>query len=359
MPTSILTNLNLCDLTFIKKCSIIVIGFICSERNETNMRKKLISILMISAMLMSSAAVTANAEEEGWRSAFVTRLMKQLSTDPAHNEVALTDLDKNGIPEAFVYRNSNDGGISAGFTMSGNSVKSIEVPGNIIGACLADIEVYIKNGNYIFAGKEVPRYSSVINYYKLVLSDYKLEAIKINKHDVSPYQSVQYVDMASSNFLTDGYPNRTKIQDFINSYEAVNTLTASPSTAKLSINGTQYELAGFNVNNANYYKIRDIAMLMSTTTSRFNVVWDPELNGISILTNQKYTIIGGELENQSYNTLDISETSAPIFVNGFEKDMQAYTINGNTYFKIRDIADVAQFTVDWDSATETIVIRSK
>ena len=100
-------------------------------------------------------------------------------------------------------------------------------------------------------------------------------------------------------------------------------------------------------------------MLMSTTTSRFNVVWDPELNGISILTNQKYTIVGGELENQSYNTLDISETSSPIFINGFETDMQTYTINGSTYFKIRDIADAAQFSVDWDSSTETIVIRSK
>lgn len=325
------------------------------------MKKKLISVFIISAMLVTSVlpSLTASADsDEGWRSAFVTRLMKLLATDPTHNSVALTDLDKNGIPEAFLYRNSNDGGISAGFTMSGNTVKSIEVPGNIIGACLADIEVHIKNDNYIFVGKEVPRYSSVINYYKLILANNKLEAVKIHKIDVSPYQTVQYVDMAGSNFLTNGYPNRTKIQTFINNYEAVNSLTAEPSSATISINGNDYTLAGFNVNNSNYYKIRDIAMLMRSTPARFNVTWDPKLNGISILTGVKYEIVGGELENESYNTLDISETTSPIYIDGDESNIRAYTINGSTYFKVRDIADAAGFTIDWNSALQTIVITT-
>lgn len=324
------------------------------------MKRKLVSILMISAMLITIAVpMTASAEVEGWRDAFVTRLMKQLSTDPTYNEVALTDLDKNGIPEAFVYRNSNDGKINSGFTMSGNTIVNITVPGNIIGACLSDIEVYIKNGNYIFVGKEVPRYSSVINYYKLVLADNKLEAIKINKHDVSPYQSVQYVDMHGANFLTNGYPNRSKIQNFINSYEGVNSLTAAPSTATISINGKEYELAGYNVNNSNYYKIRDIAMLMRSTSARFNVEWDPALNGISILTGIKYEIIGGELENETHNSLEITETTSPIYIDGEPADITAYTINGSTYFKIRDIADAAGFRIDWNNELQTIVITTE
>lgn len=322
------------------------------------MKKKLTLFIIICTLAASMPCFSASAAEESWRDAFVTRLMKLLSTDPTYNEVALTDLDKNGVPEAFVYRSSNDGGISAGFTMSGNTIKSIEVPGNIIGSCLSDIEVYIKNDNYIFVGKEVPRYSAVISYYKLVLADNKLEAIKINKHDVSPYQSVQYVDMHGSNFLTNGYPNRSKIQTFINNYEGVNSLTAAPSTATLSINGKSYELAGYNVNNSNYYKIRDIAMLMSSTSARFNVEWDPKLNGISILTGRKYEIIGGELENTVHNTLEISETTSPIYIDGDLSNIRAYTINGSTYFKIRDIADAAGFNVDWNNALQTIVITT-
>ncbi len=323
------------------------------------MRKKL-AVLLAAAIAAAALQIGTGvlAADESWRDAFVTRLMKELSTDPTYNEVALTDLDNNGVPEAFVYRNSNDGGISTGFTMSGNTITNIETPGNIIGACLSDIEVYIKDGNYVFVGKEVPRYSAVINYYRLTLANNTLEALKINKHDVSPYQSIQYVDMHGSNFLTNGYPNRTKIQSFINSYDPVNTLTATPSDAILSINGREYELAGYNVNNSNYYKIRDIAMLMSTTSARFNVEWDPTLNGISILTGERYEIIGGELENSPQSSLEISETSSPIYIDGVLSEVEAYTINGSTYFKIRDIADAAGFEVEWNNETQTIIITA-
>lgn len=323
------------------------------------MRKKL-AVLLAAAIAAAALPMGTGvlAADESWRDAFVTRLMKELSTDPTYNEVALTDLDNNGVPEAFVYRNSNDGGISTGFTMSGNTITNIETPGNIIGACLSDIEVYIKDGNYVFVGKEVPRYSAVINYYRLTLANNTLEALKINKHDVSPYQSIQYVDMHGSNFLTNGYPNRTKIQSFINSYDPVNTLTATPSDAILSINGREYELAGYNVNNSNYYKIRDIAMLMSTTSARFNVEWDPTLNGISILTGERYEIIGGELENSPQSSLEISETSSPIYIDGVLSEVEAYTINGSTYFKIRDIANAAGFEVEWNNETQTIIITA-
>lgn len=323
------------------------------------MRKKL-AVLLAAAIAAAALPIGTGvlAADESWRDAFVTRLMKELSTDPTYNEVALTDLDNNGVPEAFVYRNSNDGGISTGFTMSGNTITNIETPGNIIGACLSDIEVYIKDGNYVFVGKEVPRYSAVINYYRLTLANNTLEALKINKHDVSPYQSIQYVDMHGSNFLTNGYPNRTKIQSFINSYDPVNTLTATPSDAILSINGREYELAGYNVNNSNYYKIRDIAMLMSTTSARFNVEWDPTLNGISILTGERYEIIGGELENSPQSSLEISEPSSPIYIDGVLSEVEAYTINGSTYFKIRDIADAAGFEVEWNNETQTIIITA-
>lgn len=323
------------------------------------MRKKL-AVLLAAAIAAAALPIGTGvlAADESWRDAFVTRLMKELSTDSTYNEVALTDLDNNGVPEAFVYRNSNDGGISTGFTMSGNTITNIETPGNIIGACLSDIEVYIKDGNYVFVGKEVPRYSAVINYYRLTLANNTLEALKINKHDVSPYQSIQYVDMHGSNFLTNGYPNRTKIQSFINSYDPVNTLTATPSDAILSINGREYELAGYNVNNSNYYKIRDIAMLMSTTSARFNVEWDPTLNGISILTGERYEIIGGELENSPQSSLEISETSSPIYIDGVLSEVEAYTINGSTYFKIRDIADAAGFEVEWNNETQTIIITA-
>lgn len=320
--------------------------------------KKTVSIITAAVMSLALSAPQAFAAES-WREAFVTRLMKVMSTDPSYTDVVITDIDRNGVPEAFVIKNSADGGISSGFTMSGNSISTIEVPSNIIGTCLEDITVYDKEGRYIFVGREIPRYSAVINFYKLELNGTKLQATKIDKSDVSPYPTVPYADMFGNNFMTNNYPNRTKIESFVNSYEKVNSLTASKSGARLIVNDREAEVAGYTVDNSNYYKIRDVAMLLRTTGSKFNVEWNSDLNAISILTGIKYVVVGGELDFEHSPMMNVEENSAPIYADGEKVRMTAYNINGSTYFKIRDLADIVGFSVDWDGDRQAVIITTK
>lgn len=315
-------------------------------------------MLITAAMFTVCAAAPQTFAAESWRDAFVTRLMKLLSTDNTYSEVVLTDLDKNGIPEAFVLRTGMNGGVSAGFTLSGSTISDINVPGNIIGDCLTDITVYQKEGRDIFVGKEIPRYSSVIRYYKLEFDGSSLICTKINKSDVSPYPTVPYVDMYSRNFMTNGYPNRTLIKKFIDNYAGFNPLTAERSKSRVTVNGNAVDVSGYAVNGSNYYKIRDIAMVLRSTSKKFNVQWSTVLGGISVETGMKYTIVGGELDDEVSSNLDISENTSPIFVNGEEQDITAYTINDSNYFKIRDLADIIGFNVSWDAATDTVVITT-
>lgn len=320
--------------------------------------KRIITAALAAALTLSAFSVNTFAAES-WREAFVTRIMKIMSQDPTYNQVVLTDLDGNGIPEAFVMRDGVDGGISAGFTMNRSSIQTIDVPGNIIGTALCDITVYNDNGRLIFVGREVPRYSSVINYYKLIFDGQKLTAQRILKSYVTSYPTVPYADMYGRDFLTNGYPNRTKIKEFVDSYDGINTLTATNSNAKLMVDGTVVEVSGYSVNDSNYYKIRDIAMILRQTAARFDVTWDEYLGGISISRGQKYTIVGGELSENNETALNVTQSGNPVFVDGEERDMLAYNINGNTYFKIRDISDMVGFTVDWDGENQAVVIRTE
>lgn len=320
--------------------------------------KKIISAVL-AAIIMSASLAPCTMAAESWREAFVTRLMKIISSEPTYNEVVLTDLDRNGIPEAFVMRTSADGGISQGFTLMGSTVSNIEVPQNIIGACLSDITVYQAEGRYIFVGREIPRYSSVINYYKLEFDGKTLTADLIEKSFVSSYPTVPYTDIYGNDFLSNGYPNRSKIKVFVDSYEGINTLTATNSNAKLLVNDNEVEVSGYTVNDSNYYKIRDIAMIVRTTSSRFDVAWDESLSAIAISKGVKYSIVGGELNNDSTAALDVSENSAPIYVDGVEQELHGYNINGNTYFKIRDIGEMVGFEVDWDGEAQAVILRTE
>lgn len=317
------------------------------------MKKRILSVFLA---MMAMSVTSVNAANENWRDPFVTRLMKTIAQDPSYTDVVLTDLDRNGIPEAFVIKKGTYGGIGAGFTMIDNVITDIEVPSNIIGECLEDIDVYVKNDNYIFVGQEVPRYGSHIAYYKLVFDGKKLSAVRINKSDVSPYANITYVDKYSKNLLENGYPNRAKILDFISSYDMVNAISATRSSADLRVNGEKVTVNGYNVNDSNYFKIRDIAMLLSNTSKSFNVEWDSKNNAIKIVPGEDYVPIGGELSSDIGEYLDVIENSTPIYVNDKETAITAYNINGSSYFKIRDIADAADFEIEWDGEAQTINI---
>lgn len=318
-----------------------------------HMKKRIIAML-IAVMMCIPSGIGASAANENWRDPFVTRIMKTISQDPTYTDTVLTDIDRNGIPEVFIIKKGTYGKIGTGFTMIDNIVKEIEVPQNIIGECLENINVYIKNDTYIFVGAEVPRYASTIMYYKLTLVNNKLTATRINKSDVSPYENITYVDKYSNNLLENGYPNRNKILDFISSYDMVNEISATRSVANLLVNGERATVTGYTVNDSNYFKVRDIAMLLRRTEDKFNVSWDGTLGAIMIDTKTDYVPIGGELSGAVDQDMKVVENDTPIYVDGRRTAITAYNINGSSYFKIRDIADAAGFEIQWDGGSQTI-----
>lgn len=321
------------------------------------MKKKIMSFLLAASMC-AGLMPAASAANENWRDPFVTRIMKVISQDPSYTDVVLTDLDRNGIPEAFVIKKGAYGRIGAGFTMVNNVITDIETPTNIIGECLENINVYIKNDRYIFVGEEVPRYVSQIMYYKLTLEDGRLIATRINKKDVSPYANVTYEDKYSNNLLENGYPNRGKIAGFIASYDAVNNISAKLAITNMRVNGEDVSISGYSVSDSSYYKVRDIAMLLRSTSKKFNVTWDNELGAIQIRTGEDYQVVGGEMTRETAENIQVVENSTPTYVDGRQRAITTYNINGSSYYKIRDIADAVGFDVQWDGETQTINITT-
>ena len=316
--------------------------------------KRRIVMSFIAVMSLISVISPVKGANENWRDPYVTRIMKTIAQDPTYTDAVLTDLDRNGIPEVFVIKKGTYGGVGAGFTMIDNSIQEISVPYNIIGECLENIDVYVKNDTYIFVGAEVPRYASTIMYYKLTLANNTLIATRINKRDVSPYANITYVDKYSNNLLENGYPNRNKILDFISSYDMVNEISATRSVANLLVDGEHKTVTGYTLNYSNYFKVRDIAMLMRNTSAKFNVSWDSKLEAIMIETQTDYVSIGGELSGEIEQDMNVVENSTPIYVDGRRTAITAYNINGSSYFKIRDIADATGFDIQWDGGSQTI-----
>lgn len=137
-------------------------------------------------------------------------------------------------------------------------------------------------------------------------------------------------------------------------------ITAKPTSSSVIADGKTIDLDAYNIEDNNYFKLRDIAMMLNKTGKKFNVEWDGNKNAILLVPKKEYNVVGGELTVSSVeNTKSASLTNSDIYLNENEIELKAYNIDNNNYFKLRDIAEYIGFEVDWDATANSILINTK
>lgn len=132
---------------------------------------------------------------------------------------------------------------------------------------------------------------------------------------------------------------------------------ASPTNSKLFVNGNEVELEAYNIEGYNYFKLRDIAMLLRETEKQFEVVWNKDTRTIVMTTEMNYTAMGEELVlSNTAKQSTCSPANPNILLDDRKIELSAYTINDYNYFKLRDIAEVINFGVLWDGKVNKISI---
>lgn len=154
-------------------------------------------------------------------------------------------------------------------------------------------------------------------------------------------------------FLFDSF-NHSELMAF-NKPQAAESATAKPTTSKVYVGDEEVSFQAYLINGNNYFKLRDLAMIMNDTPSTFAIGWDGENNAITIETDEPYEPVGGELslaENLETQTAKLSTST--IYFNGEQVQVTAYTINGNNYVKLRDIAAMIDFDVYYYAKNNSI-----
>lgn len=132
--------------------------------------------------------------------------------------------------------------------------------------------------------------------------------------------------------------------------------TAKPTNSTVLVNGSRVEFESYNINNNNYFKLRDLAKVLSGTEKQFQVIWNDEVKSIELISNKPYTEVGGELAaGDGIEKRGVLNTSK-IFKDGAEIELVAYTINGNNFFKLRDVGQAFDIGINWDGQTQTVGI---
>lgn len=131
------------------------------------------------------------------------------------------------------------------------------------------------------------------------------------------------------------------------------------SPQKVMVDGIQKDFEVYNIDGNNFFKLRDIAYVLNKTNSQFSVDYNSETHMIETKKNNAYVAVGGEMNVGTDKSNTAVKSSQKLVVDKLEKELVAYNIGGNNFFKLRDLGAQFDFGVDFNSAVNSVVIESK
>ena len=135
-------------------------------------------------------------------------------------------------------------------------------------------------------------------------------------------------------------------------------LKALPTSSTVLVNGRPVSIDAYSINQSNYFKLRDLARVLSGTSAQFDVVWDSENNAIRLTGSEAYSVAGSELTGTDGGVKIPVPNTSKIILDHFPMDLSGYIIDGNNYFKLREIAALFYFTLEWDGLNNAILINT-
>lgn len=132
-----------------------------------------------------------------------------------------------------------------------------------------------------------------------------------------------------------------------------------PQYASLKIDNNEYTVQSYNIQDHLYFQLRDMAGLLTNTKSQFDTLWDTDNNTIKIITDTPYTSTGDTGPGQQFIEAEALPSQASITLNGQALQMEAYNIQGYTYFKLRDLALAVDFSIDWQEDQRQVIIHTE
>lgn len=138
--------------------------------------------------------------------------------------------------------------------------------------------------------------------------------------------------------------------------EKVETKEVKASSQKVKLNGKDVVIYGYIIDNYNYFKLRDVAAVLKDTEAKFGVEYKDE---VATLTK------GADYKVADTDQKEVKKVSKGILTN--DKVMvgdkaltaTAYKIDNSNYYKLRDLGEALGFGVDFDKATNTVLLTSK
>ncbi len=147
-----------------------------------------------------------------------------------------------------------------------------------------------------------------------------------------------------STYIKDAYNDGYVVENIsINSDSDVKTMY-------INVDGVLKMVKTHAIDDSNYVHIRDFATILSGTNKAFEVGWNNAQSIIELSLGKSVGKFSG-VELSFNDKLGLSQINR----NGELIWLQTYTQNGNTYFKLRDLANLVGVDLSWNATTGAMI----
>lgn len=137
--------------------------------------------------------------------------------------------------------------------------------------------------------------------------------------------------------------------------EAGVRVSSVKSSNTLLIGGEEKVFPAVNIRGYNWLKLRDLAMILLGTDKGFSLRYDAGQDAIIFTSGGVYTPIGDELKDLPGEIAAIASPQK-LYIDGVLIEVAAYNIDGYNYFRLRDLAIILDFAVEFAAATGQITL---
>ena len=223
----------------------------------------------------------------------------------------------------------------------------------------AEVKTRLTNAGYSIgtvAKVEVTKRTATNNVAEVTVTDTDGKKVTLTRSSVRTVFGLKSINYSiTANAAATSSQTKTAVQKTASATKT--SVKISPSVHTVTVDGKVVKPQGYNINDNNYYKLRDVAWILNGTGSEFNVTWDGANNRILLSPNAPYVKVGGEMSDTVAAVKKLSPSTAAVAVGNKTVQLTGYNVNDNNYYKLRDIGDALGFAVDWDPEG-VVVIRS-
>jgi hypothetical protein len=185
-----------------------------------------------------------------------------------------------------------------------------------------------------------------VDYANLSEADKKWYAADFTIYGEAGSEAEQYAKSNDFKFVASGAPVTSAPTP-----TPAAPLTATPTSAKVQVNGKTTDFDAYTINSQTYYQIADIARTIVGTPKQFSAAWDSALGAINLTSGSAQD---GTLSPKGTAAKTPTDTKAKIYLDGKEVPLKAYTIDGHTYYQMKAVAELFNFGVGFANGTITV-----